>query len=235
MRQHGTESNPALAQATDQLFSTLMRSLLREAKNEKNSGLLSYLVGRLVNDLNKNKNRNLVPVCSTVLTVLYDLGHGPDSSVQLCTTSIEKKRGIDISHDSLPTHILGGFDEIYRKLVKIFGKQTKSDDITVEQLALYRSCAAYQYWRKDPTQQQVAHTDLAKRAIQQALPLFKLEDQSSTTTAMALALPALEISSFSLRTGEEADLLFWLAAWIALRAAINKGSMIDFQAQCAQC
>jgi hypothetical protein len=47
------------------------RVLLRDPKNEKNSGALSYLTGKLVNDLPKHPE--LGATCAILLTSLSDM------------------------------------------------------------------------------------------------------------------------------------------------------------------
>jgi len=51
--------------------SSIHRVLLRDPKNEKNSGALSYLTGKLVNDLPKHPELGMT--CAILLTALSDL------------------------------------------------------------------------------------------------------------------------------------------------------------------
>jgi len=128
---------------------------------------------------------------------------------------------------SLPSHVLGSLDELYRKMGRVYEKQFQNGDVTEELLSIYRALAVYNSWRQsDTVSVSRISKGLAQRAVHSCLQQLADGEASPSSHVVELAIPALETLAIEIASSHQTqtDMQTWLAAWIAIKAAFVRSS-----------
>jgi hypothetical protein len=126
----------------------------------------------------------------------------------------------------LPSHILGSLDELHRKMSRVYDKHFRNNDITEDLLSIYRAIVVYGSWRNPGASFDPAISKgLARRAIQVCLRRVTEGEVDPSWRIVSIAAPALETLAMEVASEQnKAGIQMWLAAWVAIKAAIGEAS-----------